>query len=69
MPTTEIRTVAEVAKRLGVSVRTVTRWTASGRLTAVRQSPWLYEETEVQRLADEIAAELAERIAGLAAAS
>ena len=69
MPTTEIRTVAEVAKRLGVSVRTVTRWTSSGRLTAVRHSPWLYEETEVQRLADEIAAELAERIAGLATAS
>jgi predicted site-specific integrase-resolvase len=69
MPTTEINTAAEVAKRLGVSVRTVARWTAAGRLMAVRQSPLLYETAEVDRLADEIAAELAERIAGLAAAS
>lgn len=70
MPTTRVWTAAEVARRLGVSVRTVARWTADGRLTAARETaPWLYHDAEVQRLADEIAAELKDRLAGLAAAS
>lgn len=46
---------------LGVSIATVTRWAKSGKLPALHKEdglrqPWLFDQAEVQKLADELKA-------------
>jgi transposase len=62
-------TTAEVAERLDVSLRTVTRWAEDGRLTPLRKSPLMFGGADVEKLAAELSAELAARLARLDAAS
>lgn len=41
MANAELITIAETAKRLGISTRTVERWIKQGRLKAIRLGPRL----------------------------
>ena len=68
MSTPDVLTRAEAAERLGVTVVTVTRWVADGRLTAIRDDPWLFAASEIERLAAELAAEYTAKAAHLAPA-
>lgn len=62
MPTVDLLPTSEAAARLGVSVWTVHRWAASGRITVAAKTPGprgalLFDADEVQRVADELATE------------
>lgn len=46
-------TTAEVAAQLGVSRMTVTRMIRDGRLGTVRTDPYLFDRSEVERVATE----------------
>ncbi len=55
-PITTLATSSEVAELFGRDVRTVHRWTAEGRLTAVAKLPgktgaWLYDRADIERIA------------------
>jgi len=67
MNATDVMTTAEVAERLGVSVKTVQRWTEDGRLPELRRSPLLFARSQVDKLAAELATELTARLALLTA--
>jgi transcriptional regulator with XRE-family HTH domain len=53
----DVRTRAEAADRLGVSVVTVTRWAEDGRLPFVRRDPWMFATPDLDALAGELAEE------------
>lgn len=63
--TDSVKTVAETAERLGVTIVTVKRWAADGQLTAIRESPFLFAEAEVERKVAELITELEGRLAHL----
>lgn len=69
MTAPEVKTVAEVAARLGVSVSTVQRWADDGRLTPIRERPALFDGAEVDKLAAELAEELKARLGRLEASA
>ena len=64
MPKVALLPTSEVARRLGVSVWTVHRWTDAGRIAPALKAPGLrgallFDEAEVERVAAEIEAEAA----------
>lgn len=67
MSTPDVLTRAEAAERLDVTTVTITRWVIDGRLTAIRDDPWLFAAAEVERLAAELAAEHTAKAARLRA--
>ncbi len=55
-PINTLVTSSEVASIFGCDVRTVHRWTAEGRLTAVTKLPgktgaWLYDRADIEQVA------------------
>lgn len=60
-----VKTAAETAERLGLTITTLKRWSREGRIEAHRQDPWMFEEAEVERFAGVLIAEFEERLAHL----
>lgn len=53
MPSSNYVTTREAAEVFDVSFMTVTRWMRAGRLTPVRTRPYMFDRSEVERIATE----------------
>lgn len=65
MTGSEVKTSAEAAVRLGVSVMTIQRWAADGQLKPLRTSPLIFDDALVEAKAADLADEYRAKLAHL----